>query len=550
MKTFQIVGALAAVLSFGCAKYNPVEVSIGVNGSNDSGGQRSTFAMATTDFSFTAQCNGVAPVDGVGGRVELPVNATGCTIRLTAFRWNGVTMTPSVNFTAYTPGSKATFTGGGMTAFARVDVQLPSPLVAGADARASYTVYGIDGGDDVTVGEGTNASGGVTGDRPPQLKLVAATLDRAASQLTLAWDCTENLVGTTLATASCAGDALATMRFGGDVDAGGTPSEATLAAIIASGASLSAWGATVLPVSTAIPHGGAQLTVTLGSIPSALILALQAQGSSSFRWARVHFSSGSGAGTTQVHVVGAYTDIAGGGSIPVVVDTGVPTILAVTAYDAETWNVQLLHGSTLVKVLRAGYNTQSFTGVPAGVPIETYTGYGYSQATLANWATSIQSSNPGSVVGSAQGAYESGGFLVRSNDGAAVGSMAETHAIGVYEPSNGSSISVTVNRPGKNVTLVLNAYQRTQWSINVIGTTRIARIVGNGYQGSTFTGASVGAVLSGYMSGYSSAYQPGSPAMNAFLSAIVPSLQVSFIGAPTTFTSVQGAYGASSFTIQ
>jgi hypothetical protein len=54
-------------------------------------------------------------------------------------------------------------------------------------------------------------------------------------------------------------------------------------------------------------------------------------------------------------------------------DTTKPVVLALMAYDQTLWKVNLNTGVKIDKVILAGYHSQRITGIPANVPIETYT---------------------------------------------------------------------------------------------------------------------------------------------------------------------------------
>lgn len=54
-------------------------------------------------------------------------------------------------------------------------------------------------------------------------------------------------------------------------------------------------------------------------------------------------------------------------------DNSKPIVLALTAYDKTYWKVTLKEGVKLIKVILGGYHSQRVSGIPAEVPIETYT---------------------------------------------------------------------------------------------------------------------------------------------------------------------------------
>jgi hypothetical protein len=72
-----------------------------------------------------------------------------------------------------------------------------------------------------------------------------------------------------------------------------------------------------------------------------------------------------------------------------------PVVLALTAYEAVTWRIEVRPGATVERVLAGGYETQTVTGVPSGI-VETF-----SPAGLA-YGWEITSGGANQVVASAR----------------------------------------------------------------------------------------------------------------------------------------------------
>lgn len=78
------------------------------------------------------------------------------------------------------------------------------------------------------------------------------------------------------------------------------------------------------------------------------------------------------ANTALLHAIGVYQ--ARNDEITVnVTDNRRPLILALSAYRKTLWKIKLAQGVRVDGVILSGYHTQRLTGIPANIPIQTYT---------------------------------------------------------------------------------------------------------------------------------------------------------------------------------
>ena len=89
----------------------------------------------------------------------------------------------------------------------------------------------------------------------------------------------------------------------------------------------------------------------------------------------------------------------------------------------------------------------------------------------------------------------------------------ELHAIGIYEgvektgnEIHGGRATVTVNRPGKMVTLVLTSYEPVTWEVKLAGDTKVEEVILGGYGPQAVKGVPENFVIKAFRGGMSAKY--------------------------------------------
>ncbi len=154
-----------------------------------------------------------------------------------------------------------------------------------------------------------------------------------------------------------------------------------------------------------------------------------------------------------------------------------PAALAIAA-DAQAAGVEFIANGTSLAVLTNPPFVFQWTNVPVG---------GYTlEARAWNWAGVSATSAPVAV-------------LVQAGTPPNTTGERELHLIGIYEgvaTSSGANpdgnAAVVVDRPGKRVTLVLNAFDRVTWNLSILSGSTIERVFLCGYHTQTVTGLPAG----------------------------------------------------------
>jgi hypothetical protein len=99
----------------------------------------------------------------------------------------------------------------------------------------------------------------------------------------------------------------------------------------------------------------------------------------------IYESSGNHSASGQAHVTVSRTS---------------PHILVLSSYEATQWNVTVTSVAGLERIILNGYEGQTVTGVPAGIPVEDRSGPGFLAACAYVWPSDDQGCNtPGLVWG-------------------------------------------------------------------------------------------------------------------------------------------------------
>lgn len=529
--------SLYFLLAIGCGKEAPETVELVIRGPRT---VRQAIAAAE-GFRAVVRCPGLPEIAVSEQRpqIELPPAARNCRARLLQLVTpNGAAEArPGSDFPSDEPGSSATFvTASGASYAVTIMSQLPQRQVA-----FFYTAISTFGETNAQRRVGVSFS--AMGDNPPFLR--PAWVSYGDADLDVLLECRARVSGD-----ACQGDRMAEYR----VTMANLPAEAItrelLTRLAASERPLSGLRHSLVAPGSQIDNGGIYFSLDFdGRTPRDQILILRNPNSNSFLYGIIRFSVP--ARETQLQVISVYE--ASGPLAPrdiaqVTIDnSGKNTVIAMTAYRPTRWNLDIRTGSAVTKIFVGGYGAQTVVGAPPGVEIvQLGSIYAYEMSRMGEHVARIEAA-AGLRAVAVHAAYQANEFYLGAHSGAPIPPNVEYHFVGIYEASQDHTVvgnaEILVDRPGRDVVLILSTYEPVRWNIRAVNGTRISRVIYNGYNGSVVRGSSIDGIF-GADAGFT-AYRVPSFEVDRLIAQVE-----TLLGTRISLTSAQGAYFGTRFEVR